>query len=159
MSFREDITPVLAERFGAENLQTVERARQGYDLRLALDQERLRELATLLKQAGCYLEYLTAVDRGEMLELVYMFGRYDKPFRLQAVVGMPKGVPVPSLANLIRAADWQEREVFDMFGQRFAGHPDLRRILLPDDADFHPLLRDFIAGPEHGGEVVKLERK
>lgn len=143
MSFREDITPVLAERFGAENLQTVERARQGYDLRLALDQERLRELAGLLKQAGCYLEYLTAVDRGEVLELVYMFGRYDEPFRLQVVVGMLKGVPVPSLAGLIRAADWQEREVFDMFGIEFDGHPDLRRILLAPEWEGYPLRKDY----------------
>ncbi|MEW5911604.1 MAG: NADH-quinone oxidoreductase subunit C [Thermodesulfobacteriota bacterium] len=160
MSFLEDIRPVLAQRFGSENLSDQERARCGYDLRLALDQERLLELAGLLKEAVCYLEYITAVDQGQVLDLLYFFGRHDQPpFRLQVRVAMPKGVAVPSLANLIRAADWQEREVYDMFGQRFAGHPDLRRILLPDDADFHPLLRDFKPGPQHGGEVVNLERK
>ncbi|RJX35928.1 MAG: NADH-quinone oxidoreductase subunit C [Desulfarculus sp.] len=160
MSFLEDITPVLAQRFGVENLTAQDRARHGYDLRLALDQERLTELVGLLKEAGCYLEYITAVDQGQVLELLYFFGRYDQPpFRLQVKVAMPKGVAVPSLAGIIRAADWQEREVFDMFGQRFAGHPDLRRILLSEDADFHPLLKDFKPGPEHGGEVVNLERK
>lgn len=160
MSFLEDIRPVLAQRFGSENLSDQERGCCGYDLRLALDQERLLELAGLLKEAGCYLEYITAVDQGQVLDLLYFFGRHDQPpFRLQVRVPIPKGVAVPSLANLIRAADWQEREVYDMFGQRFAGHPDLRRILLPDDADFHPLLRDFKPGPQHGGEVVNLERK
>ncbi len=44
---------------------------------------------------------------------------------------------------MYKAADWNEREVYDMYGVTFAGHPDLKRILLPDDADFHALLKDF----------------
>ena len=159
MGFAQDIEPVLVERFGQDNLRPVDYARQGYHLRLALDQERLRELAGLLWDEGCYLEYITAVDRPGVLALVYFFGRNDELFRLKVKVTMPKGVAVPSISGIIPAADWQEREVFDMFGQKFAGHPDLRRILLPDDADFHPLLKSFEPQHEHGGEVVNLERK
>jgi NADH-quinone oxidoreductase subunit C len=44
-------------------------------------------------------------------------------------------------------ADWYEREVYDLFGIKFAGHPNLKRLLLPEDADFHPLLKDFGAEP------------
>lgn len=50
---------------------------------------------------------------------------------------------VPSLAAFWPAADWHEREVFDMFGIYFEGHPDLRRIFLEENADFHPLRKEF----------------
>jgi NADH-quinone oxidoreductase subunit C len=87
------------------------------------------------------------VDRVENLEVVYMFGHAGEPCRVKLWLMAAKGDPVPSLANLIPAADWHEREAFDMLGQVFSGHPDPRRILLPEDADFHPLLRDFKAVP------------
>ncbi|MBK8482665.1 MAG: NADH-quinone oxidoreductase subunit C [Proteobacteria bacterium] len=55
----------------------------------------------------------------------------------------PLPIEAPSLSATYPAANWLEREVFDMFGLRFAGHPQLKRLLLPEDADFHPLLKDF----------------
>jgi hypothetical protein len=57
--------------------------------------------------------------------------------------GAPKETEGQSIAAVFPAADWMEREVYDMYGVSFAGHPDLKRILLPDDADFHALLKDF----------------
>ncbi|MBK6847105.1 MAG: NADH-quinone oxidoreductase subunit C [Proteobacteria bacterium] len=60
-----------------------------------------------------------------------------------APAAAPLPVEAPSLVASFPAADWLEREVFDMFGVRFAGHPQLKRLLLPEDADFHPLLKDF----------------
>jgi NADH-quinone oxidoreductase subunit B/C/D len=60
-------------------------------------------------------------------------------------VRVPAGVDVPSLIDIFPAADWQEREQYDLIGVRFAGHPDLRRIMLPEDWVGHPLRKDYAA--------------
>ena len=62
--------------------------------------------------------------------------------RLRTSVGEEKG-EVPTVSGVWRTADWHEREAFDMMGIRFAGHPDLRRILMWDGYPYHPLRKDF----------------
>ncbi|MBI4797266.1 MAG: NADH-quinone oxidoreductase subunit C [Desulfarculus sp.] len=152
----ERLSRRLGQRLGAAALVEADYPRQGYHLRLELNPGHLRELAAMMAQEGCYLEYITAVDRGGHLDLAYVFGRHQAPCRVLALAAVPKGQGVLSIAGVFPAADWQEREVFDMLGQRFIGHPNLKRILLPEDADFHPLLRDFQAGPELGGDEMEL---
>jgi NADH-quinone oxidoreductase subunit C len=87
---------------------------------------------------------VTAVDRGETFVLVYRLHSRA----LSAAIFMKTHVSrehpiVQSLVEVWPAALWQEREVYDLFGVVFEDHPDLRRILLPDDFEGHPLRKDF----------------
>lgn len=93
-----------------------------------------------------YLVDVTAVDypaREERFELIYILYSYSRNERLRIKTQIAEGQRPDTLTGIHSAANWLEREVFDMFGIEFAGHPDLRRILLPDDWSGHPLRRDY----------------
>lgn len=103
-------------------------------------------VATLFREHGYVLELLTCQDRRadlQKMRLVYGFNRWDVADRHLLHADLDPGEAAPTLAGLYRSADWNEREVWDMYGVRFDGHPNLARILLPEDADFHALLKDF----------------
>ena len=72
----------------------------------------------------------------------------DRLDRLHVKLRVRDGEPVPSVVELFPSADFQEREAYDMFGIVFEGHPDLRRILMPEDYEGHPQRRDFPIGGE-----------
>jgi len=90
---------------------------------------------------------LTAVDRHPAeprFEVVYLLTGLQPPVRLRLKARLPGARPViASATGLWPGANWLEREVFDLFGIRFEGHPNLTRILLPDDWEGHPLRKDY----------------
>ncbi|HJR58756.1 MAG TPA: NADH-quinone oxidoreductase subunit C [Vicinamibacterales bacterium] len=100
-----------------------------------------------------FLADIAAVDyhpREPRYEVVYLLaslgtgGFGDTAKRLRVKVRVPGGDPsVPTIAELWKAANWAERELWDLFGIRVDGHPDLRRILMPEDWDGHPMRRDY----------------
>lgn len=106
-----------------------------------------------------YLNYRDAVDR---FGLVYLFASTETNERLTVRVFLnePK-LTVPSAVSFWKGADWMEREVWDMFGIRFDGHPDLRRILLPEEFVAHPLRKDYPLqgrGERHNFPVLTRSR-
>ena len=83
-------------------------------------------------------------DWRERFEVVYHLKSYSKKHRVRLKVPVPESDPVvPSVVGAWKAANWLERECFDMFGVRFADHPNLTRILMYDEFEGHPLRKDY----------------
>ena len=104
------------------------------------------------EQLGCtFFSYLTAVDwKAEGLEVIAWMDNLEGSFSVQLRTRLGAGnTDCRSIVPVYRGADWMERECFDMFGVRFAGHPGLRRILLGDDWEGHPLLKSYAVDTPH----------
>lgn len=145
MSYRD----VLEQRFADAGLRF---SRFRDNERVVVPAERLVEVLTCLKtEAGFdmlvdvtavdYLEYEGASDR---LGVIYNLLSTSSGARLivKTFVNDPEPV-LPSMVPLWKSADWLEREVYDMFGIRFEGHPNLKRILMPDEFASYPLRKDY----------------
>ena len=124
-----------------------------------VNQDELVEDCRQLSATYDYLVFMTAVDYLEknVIELVYYLQTLANRDTLILKVELPRQKPeVHSLALIWPAAEWHERETFDLFGVNFIGHPDQRRILLPEDWDGHPLLKDYSrAGVVKRPETIK----
>ncbi|MDQ7818998.1 MAG: NADH-quinone oxidoreductase subunit C [Armatimonadota bacterium] len=125
-----------------------ERAEFRDELTLVVSREDLLEALQAARAEGfVMLTDLTAVDRHPArprFEVVYLLTALDPPARVRLKVRVEADdATVPSATGLWPGASWLEREVYDLFGIVFIGHPDLRRILLPDDWEGHPLRKDY----------------
>ena len=104
---------------------------------------------------------LTAVDWKDHIEMVYHLYNMEENVKLEVKAALDAAAPViESATSLYPGAEFEEREVYDLMGVEFLGHPDLRRILMPDDYPAHPLRKDFVAPvPKmEGGKLVWLEK-
>jgi NADH-quinone oxidoreductase subunit C len=124
------------------------------ELTLEIVPSRIASVCGFLKHDRGFarLSTVTAVDcypAEPRFEVVYHLHSIEHNERLRLKCRLPGENPgIESVTSVWRSADWYEREVFDLFGIRFAGHPDLRRIMLPDDWEGHPLRKDYpIMGP------------
>ena len=99
-----------------------------------------------LRDAHGYRYYVlgTATERETTYEVGHVVRNLETNDTLFVKVGVPKDAPtLDSIAFVYAGAEWQEREIFDLFGVTFTAHPDLRRILMPDDYPGHPLRKSF----------------
>lgn len=111
------------------------------------------------------LSLITGIDYTDRFEVVYNFLSYSKKQNLVLKVVLDHKDPeVASLSSLWKVADWLERETYDLVGIKFSGHPNLKRILLPDGWMGHPLRKDydmsvdqFVTVGEDGEDIVSTD--
>jgi len=147
------IVEAISRRFGASALQaTVFRG----ETTITTERKTLLPLGRFLRDepglAFTFLSDLCAVDlhpRTPRFQVVYHLFAPAAGHRLRVKVPLDADDPViDSVTGIWETADWHERECFDLFGIRFRNHPDLRRILLPETFEGHPLRKDFpLGGP------------
>jgi NADH-quinone oxidoreductase subunit C len=116
------------------------------------DDESLR--FELCSSVDC-VDYLGSDDR--RFHIAYQLTSMTYRRRVRLEVAVAEGVTVPTVTSVYPTADWQEREVYDMFGVVFTGHPNLTRILMPDDWEGHPQRKDYPLGGvnvEYKGAVI-----
>ena len=112
----------------------------------------LPSIAAVFRERGFHLEHMTCLDMradDDTMRLVYQFNQYGTPQRHVVHADLSQGETGTSISQVFAGANWYEREVFDMFGVVFEGHPNLERILMGSEYIGHPLLKDFVdADPE-----------
>ncbi len=130
--------------------QWVDAKKRGWHLDVRVPPGEVVEAARLVDAQGFAMDAVTGVDwiaAGEM-EVVYDFFHPISPLRIVVRTRVPRDkAELPTISGVFPGANWHERETHDFFGIVFTGHPDLSPLLLPEDADFHPLRKDFVGAP------------
>ena len=144
------LTPLGAEMVGALSGEGwgVEAQVAYGELTLVAPRERIVEVMTALRDQFGFQQLLDLCgvdypDRKERFEVVYHLLSLTRNARLRVKVSTDEVQPVPSIIAVYPAANWFEREAYDMFGMLFSGHPDLRRLLTDYGFEGHPLRKDF----------------
>ena len=124
----------------------VDYAAKGYHADATVSPDQVIAAAEVLDKDGLSLDTITGVDwmaEGQM-EVVYDYFHPAKALRVVVRTRIPRDNPeIASIHKVFPGANWHERETHDFFGIRFLGHPNLTPFLLPEDADFHPLRKDY----------------
>lgn len=128
----------------------------GYHFDLSVPPQLVLDAARLMDEKGFTIDAVTGVDwlAEKQFEVIYDFFHFHSQVRVVVRSRIPRDNPeIPSIASIYPGANWHERETRDFFGIHFANHPNLIPILLPEDADYHPLRKDFSYRPEHNHEA------
>jgi NADH-quinone oxidoreductase subunit C len=155
------IVDTLNEKFGGKILAAFADDKHP---RVHVDGKNLREVAEFLRRDPRmqfdWLANLSGVDyvADDKMAVVYDLWSFDLHHTFAVKAFCPRENPsIPSVVDLWAAADWNEREAYDMYGIHFEGHPDLRRILCADDWEGFPLRKDYVFPREYHGIPASVE--
>jgi NADH-quinone oxidoreductase subunit C len=136
----------LSDKFPGKYIETYQ---SSGDTFVRVEADAIVEICSFLKNE-CHFTYLGdvfAADRftsQQRFEVIYNLVSLKDQIRLFVKVLLEENNPViQSVTNVWKSANWSEREVYDMFGIKFTGHPDLRRIFMPQDFDYYPMRKEF----------------
>ena len=146
----EDIHKILKDHF-KENILDLKPAaeKQTTDRFIEVIPQKIHTLLKFLQETpALYFDNIlciSGVDYPDRFEVVYHFHSYQHlhSVQIRAALLDKKNPSIDSISDLWKGANWLEREIYDMFGITFNNHPDLRRILCPDDWEGHPLRKDY----------------
>ena len=157
----QQIVGLLQEKFGGKILAAFAEDKHP---RVHIAAKDLREVAEFLRQDARmkfdWLANLSGVDyvADDQMAVVYDLWSFDLRHTFAVKAFCPREMPrVPTVVDLWAAADWNEREAYDMYGIVFDGHPDLRRILCADDWEGFPLKKDYVFPREYHGIPASVE--
>jgi NADH-quinone oxidoreductase subunit C len=140
---KEEIIPKLSEVLKEDAISVDTTYQSGIALSAQVPVDNLRDAARVCDRMGFYLESITGLDFQDTAELVYHFNCYEPKSRIALRALCEHSQSAPTISDIFPAAQWLEREVHEFFGISFTGNPDLRRLLLPEDADYYPLRKTF----------------
>ena len=143
--WESDLASELKERFGAEITETSTYLGQNFIVARPASTISILEYLKLESDFD-YLVDITAVDwpkRAERFDVVYILYSFSRNERVRVKIYISEGYQPETAVGVHLTANWLEREVYDMFGIEFAGHPDMRRILMPDEWQGFPLRKDY----------------
>ena len=150
-----DLLSAIQAKFpGLQPIPKPEGQTRGEELYMAVPAAQLVEFCRFLRYdpplSFDSLSFVTSIDWKTHFEVVYylLSTLHKHKLVIKVKVEDRANPEVPTISTVWPTADWQEREVFDMMGIRFAGHYNLRRILLPDDWEGYPLRKDYAAKPD-----------
>ncbi len=165
----EEIKNKIINRFGEEMILAEQTSY--LQPQLIVDKNRIEELCLFLRDDSelyfDYLHCLSGVDyAADQQELAVVYHLNSIPYKhsivLKVMLSLDRASTVlprcPSVSNVWRTADWHEREAFDLYGIQFINHPDLRRILCPDDWEGFPLRKDYKEAEMYKGLKITFEK-
>ena len=148
MEFKDQVVIKLKEKFPKYNFETAEFRNE---LTVKLDKKNIIKVCQFLKEDEDLqfklCEDVTAIDwarRKDRFTIVYHIFSLKHNFRLRLKADVDESdCSIDTVSSVWKSANWAEREVYDMYGIKFNGHPDLRRMYMPEEFEYYPLRKDF----------------